>query len=168
VTDAFEIEALSSRHNRASFACGIEALDRYLVSQASQDVRRNIANCFVACPVIASTIAGYYTLSAAGVAIGDLPEDVVKRLPRYENVPAALLGRLAVDAGFRGRGLGRALLFDAARRAMDAGPAVFALLVDAKDERARDFYRHYRFESLRSRPMTLFIPLSRLRNLLTE
>lgn len=87
----------------------------------------------------------------------DLPEPVVKRLPRYPSVPVARVGRLAVDRGFQGHKLGAALLADAAWRALRTEVAVFALLVDAKDETAVAFYRHHGFQAMASRPLQLFL-----------
>lgn len=75
-------------------------------------------------------------------------------------LPAGLIGRLAVDQRFRGRRLGSALVIDAARRAAGADPAIFALVVDAKDEAAVSFYQHLGFRRFASRPMTLFLTLA--------
>ena len=166
MTSPFVIEPLSSNHDRAGFSCGVEALDRYLHTQAGQDIRRRISNCFVAVPEGSGTIAGYYTLAAASILLVDLPPDDAKRLPRYPVVPAALVGRLAVHREHRGRALGAALVFDAIQRAMRADPAVFALIVDAKDEDAAAFYRHFGFKSFVSRPMSLFLPIATAAKLL--
>jgi GNAT superfamily N-acetyltransferase len=100
------------------FRCGEDALDRYFQTQVTQDIRRHIANCFVAVEAIAGTIAAYYTISAASIPLVDLPPDETRRLPRYPTVPAVRIGRLAVDQRFHGRGLGAALLADAATRAL--------------------------------------------------
>jgi len=155
----FHIEALTSAHGRKSFASGVEPLDRYFHDLATQDIKRRVSNCFVARDG-AGRIAGYYTLAATSVPLVDLAPEVVKKLPRYGVVPAALIGRLAVDLGFRGRGLGGALLVDAARKAAGASPAVFAVLVDAKDEAARAFYERLGFLRLVSREMSLFLPVA--------
>jgi len=160
VTATFSISPLSSEHDRLAFSCGVDALDRYLQAQASQDVRRHIANCFIASPSGTAIIAGYYTLAAASIPVLDLPEDVTKRLPRYPVLPAALIGRLAVDRQYRKRSLGAALLFDAIERAVRADPAVFAVAVDAKDEDAAAFYRHFGFIPFESRPLSLFLPVA--------
>jgi ribosomal protein S18 acetylase RimI-like enzyme len=161
VTATFVIEPLSAVHDRAAFRCGVEPLDRYLQQQAGQDARRRIANCFVARPQhSAVSIAGYYTLAAASIALTDLPETLAKRLPRYPVIPAALVGRLAVDRQYRGRSLGAALLFDAIERAMTADPAIYALVVDAKDGTAAAYYRHFGFASFASQPARLFLPLA--------
>ena len=202
MTDSFVIEPLASHHDRIAFSCGINALDRYLQTQAGQDIRRRISNCFVAVAPNTSIIAGYYTLAAASIPVTDLPPEETKRLPKYPVLPAAIVGRLAVDSRYTRRSLehgpiklnrtmlsihwfaaqsygepvptspdcalGSALLFDAMQRAMRADPAVYAVVVDAKDEVAADFYRHLGFRAFSSRRMSFFLPLAtanKLRNL---
>jgi ribosomal protein S18 acetylase RimI-like enzyme len=157
---SFRLAPLGAEHDRGSFHCGEEALDRYFKTQATQDIRRRIANCFVAVEGATGSVAAYYTIAAASVPLVELPPEEAKRLPRYPTVPAVRIGRLAVDERFQGRGLGGALLVDATRRILQAGPAVYALLVDAKNERAGAFYRRYLFQPLIGRPRTLFLPLA--------
>ncbi len=111
----FTIEPLAKKHDRADFSCGVEALDNYLKKQASQDVARHVAACFVATSD-GKTVAGFYTLSQYSVDLGELPEAVPKKLPKYSQVPATLLGRLAVSSHFRGKKLGEFLLIDALDR----------------------------------------------------
>jgi GNAT superfamily N-acetyltransferase len=160
VTASFVIAPLGPNYNRLAFSSGVDALDRYLQTQAGQDVRRHLANCFVASPVNTNSVAGYYTFSAASVAINDLSDEYAKRLPRYPVVPAALIGRLAIDRQYKGRGLGAALLFDAVERALRSEVAIYAILVDAKDERAAAFYSHHGFQPFTSRPRSLFLPVA--------
>ncbi len=160
MSDQFVIEPLSSTHNRLSFSCGVDALDHYLRTQAGQDSRRRLSNCFVAVPLSAAVIAGYYTLAATSVPITDLPSEHTRRLPRYPVLPAALIGRLAVDLAYTKRSLGSALLFDAIQRAGRADPAIFALIVDAKNESAAAFYRHFGFQPLAAMPMRFFLPMA--------
>jgi GNAT superfamily N-acetyltransferase len=159
VTASFVIGPLSPNHDRLAFSCGVDALDRYLQIQATQDIRRRIANCFAATSANSNGIAGYYTFSAASVPMLDLPTETAKRLPRYPVVPAALIGRLAIDRQYRGHDLGAALLFDAIARAARADTAIFAVLVDAKDDAAAAFYRHHGFQPFAVRPLTLFLPI---------
>ena len=159
MTASFVIAPLSPNHDKLAFSCGVDPLDRYLQTQATQDIRRRIANCFVATSANSNIIAGYYTFSAASVPMLDLPSETAKRLPRYPVVPAALIGRLAIDRQYRGRGLGAALLFDAIARAARADTAIFAVLVDAKDDAAAAFYRHHGFQPFAARPLTLFLPI---------
>lgn len=153
---------LGAGHDRAGFASGVEPLDRYLREQATQDMRRRVAACFVALEGEGNQIAGYYTLSAASVPLGGLPEAMIKRLPRYPSVPVARVGRLAVDHAYRGRKLGSALLWDAAARAMRSEVVVFALVVDAKDAQAERFYLHHGFVAFGGRTDQLALPLATL------
>lgn len=163
MTAGFVIAPLAAGHDRQAFSCGAAPLDRYLQTQATQDVRRHIANCFVASPAESNVVAGYYTLSAASIPMTDLPEAQARKLPRTPVLPAALIGRLAVDNRWQGRQLGAALLFDAIARAIRADAAVFALLVDAKDEAAARFYRHHGFEAFSGRAKRLFLPVATAR-----
>lgn len=163
--EGFHIELLAGQ-DRAGFTSGVEPLDRYLKTQASQDMRRRVSNCFVALPDGAAMVAGFYTLAASSIPIHDLADEVVRRLPRYPVLPAALIGRLAVDQGFRGRQLGAALLFDAILRALRAEPAVLTVIVDAKDDAALAFYRHHGFVAFARRPSSLYLPVDTAAKLL--
>jgi ribosomal protein S18 acetylase RimI-like enzyme len=156
----FRLAPLGAEHDRGSFHCGEEALGRYLQTQAAQDIRRRVANCFVAVEAATGRVAAYYTIAAASIPFVDLPQDEAKRLPRYPTLPAVRIGRLAVDQKFQGRGLGGALLVDAARRSLQSPPAVYTLLVDAKNDQAVAFYQRFGFRTLASQPRTLFLPLA--------
>ena len=158
----FVIELLGQRHDRTSFACGVEALDRYFRQQVTQDVKRRATACYVAVDFSISRVAGYYTLAAGGVALSDMPEALAKKLPRYAAVPVARLGRLAVDQSYRGQKLGGVLLWDAIARALRSEIAVYALAVDAKDGQAAAFYLHHGFVAFGSLPGQLIFPLANL------
>jgi len=164
--DPYRIEALAGKHNRAQFTCGVEPLDRYLHQQASQDVSKRVAAVFVLTPD-GTTIAGYYSLSAHAVNLADLPSNVAKKLPRYPNVPATLLGRLAVGSTFRGQGIGELLLLDAFRRVLANAESIAStmVVVDAKDENARNFYLHHDFIPLPLQPNRLFYPVKTIEKL---
>jgi ribosomal protein S18 acetylase RimI-like enzyme len=158
-TTAYRIEPLGSRHDRKGFTSGVAVLDRYFREQVTQDVRRLATTCYVGCDAATGSVAGYYPISASSIPLGDLPDDVRKRLPRYPSVPAARLGRLAVDHAHRGHRLGGMLLWDAVIRARRSELAVFAVVVDAKDEAAQSFYRHHGFVGFGSAPRQLFLSL---------
>ena len=162
----YRSEPLGDQHNRAAFSCGVEALDRYLQKQAGQDASKHVAAVFVITPD-GEFIAGFYTLSAHVISLSDLPDNVAKRLPRYPNVPATLLGRLAVCEDFRGRNIGELLLLDAFKRALANSREVASavLAVDAKDERAREFYLRHDFIPLPSQPNRLFYPVKTIERL---
>lgn len=159
MTEAFTFEPLGANHDRAAFSCSVPALDCYLREFATQDVRRRVSNCFVALNS-SRKIAGYYTFAATSLPLTELPPEQARRLPRYPSFPACLVGRLAVDERFRGQGLGSQLIVDAIARAVRAEPAIFALIVDAKDEVALGFYEHLGFQRFASRPMTLYLPIA--------
>jgi ribosomal protein S18 acetylase RimI-like enzyme len=160
VTGAFRIEPLSQDHDPSQFFSGSDALDRYFCEQASQDVRRRIATCFVAVSLTPREVAGYYTLTATSVALNALSPEIAKKLPRYPVVPAALLGRLAVSHRFQDQGLGNVLLADAFRRIARAELGVFAMLVDAKDAAAQRFYERHGFTLLPGEGLRLCVPIS--------
>jgi ribosomal protein S18 acetylase RimI-like enzyme len=155
----FRIALLGTGHDRSTFTSGSLPLDRYLREQATQDIRRRVAACFVALSE-EPRIAGYYTLASASMLLSDLPSAAAKKLPRYPTLPAVRMGRLAIDKKFQGRGLGSALLADALERAARSEIASYALLVDAKDEAAAAFYRHHGFIPFPDMPRTLFLPLA--------
>ncbi|MGO4885843.1 MAG: GNAT family N-acetyltransferase [Bryobacteraceae bacterium] len=157
---SFRIEQLSAAHDRSQFLGGSAALDRYFREQASQDIKRRVATCFVAVSLQTNAIAGYYTLSATAIVLNDLSPAIAKKLPRYPVVPAALLGRLAVDHRYQGKGLGGVLLGDAFLRVARAELGVFAIVVDAKDQAARRFYEHHGFTPLPGETRRLCLPLT--------
>jgi GNAT superfamily N-acetyltransferase len=165
----WRIEPLGKAHERADFASGAPELDRYLREQAAQDARRDVARVFVAAPAPGQkAIHGFYSVSATSFHREKLPAAQAKRLPRYP-VPAALLGRLAVDAKAQGKGLGVFLLMDALHRVLLASQtlAVHAVTVDARDDAAAAFYRKYGFIAFADNARQLVLPLATLRQLLT-
>src|SRR5690606_28203270 len=99
----FRIALLDTKHDRAAFNSDSLPLNRYLLSQASQDVRRRVAACYVTL-TDEQRIAGYYTLASASIPLSDLPARIGKKLPRYPTVPAVRMGRLAVDQASKGLG----------------------------------------------------------------
>jgi len=160
VTGRFRVETLSAELDRSGFSSGVAPLDRYFQEQVSQDIRRRVTACYVAIEADTNRIAGYYTLAAGSIPLVDVPESLARRLPRYQSVPVARLGRLAVELSYRGQKLGGALLWDAMMRAIRSEVAVFALVVDAKDDQAAAFYQHHGFMAFGSLPHQLILPLT--------
>jgi ribosomal protein S18 acetylase RimI-like enzyme len=152
------IGPLRKDHDRSLFSCGQSDLDDWFRRRASQDERRNVARVFVATDDGVG-IVGFYSLSSFTLTIHDLPEEIGRKLPRYGAIPAALIGRLARDLRARGRGLGELLLADAIRRILGAARslAVFAVVVDAKDEQAVGFYEGFGFRRFPNEPRRLFL-----------
>lgn len=159
----FLIEPCDKRkHNRSAFSCEHEALNTYLKQQAGQDIRKHVAAVFVLTPD-GKTIAGYYTLSQYAVDSGSMPEETMRHLglPKYKELPATLLGRLARSLSFKGQGVGELLLIGALTQALGHSQRIasMAVVVDAKDEPAKAFYKKYGFLELPDHPNRLFLPL---------
>jgi GNAT superfamily N-acetyltransferase len=145
------IVLLGEAHDRGSFTCGVESLDRYLTTQAGQDVRRKANAVFILSEVSEPSQAlGYYTLCAMAISQGDVPEAARKHVPRYPLVSATLIGRLAVAKERQGQRLGAVLLADALQRAFDSAGTVGSsmVVVDALDEAAAGFYAAHGFVRL--------------------
>lgn len=160
------IEPLASRHDRAAFSCGVDALDQYLRRQAGQDAKRHAAATFVLTFEGSTTVAGFYTLSAASIELLALPEATAKRLPKYPQLPAILLGRLAVDGRWAGQGFGGLLLADALKRCLTISDLGWvAVVVDAKDDSALAFYLRHHFVRLSASSMRLMLSRETIRKL---
>ena len=152
----FRVVPLDERHRRAAFTCGVDPLDRYLHTQAGQDVRRRANGVFIlAEPNHPETVLGYYTLCATALPPGVVPEAARTHLPRYPLVSATLMGRLAIAKDRQGQRLGAVLLADALHRALASAQTVGSsmIVVDALDDGAASFYAAHGFvrlpESLR-------------------
>jgi ribosomal protein S18 acetylase RimI-like enzyme len=160
------IEPLGARHNRAAFSCGVSPLEKYLQTQASQDLKKRLAAVYVLTPD-GTTIAGYYTLSAYFVRLDKIPEEIARKLTRMPEVPATLVGRLARSSAFRGQGIGEILLTDALKRSLANSKHVasWTVIVDAKDANAVAFYKTYGFMEIPATPDCLFLPMETIAKL---
>ena len=167
--DHFKIEPLGKNHDRAAFSCGNESLDQYLKNQAGQAAGKNLAAVFILTPD-GKKIAGYYTLSSYAVKFDEIPEEIAKKLTRMREVPATLLGRVARSVEFRGQGIGVVLLVDALKRALQnsAQVASWAVIVDAIDEEAAEFYKRYAFVPFPNQANRLFLPMSSIQKMFRE
>ena len=145
------IELLDKKHNRKDFDCGKELLNNYLKNQAGQDIKRKLSACFVLAENETDCIQGYYTLSNNSIPLSRFPEPLKRKLPQSnESIPTTLLGRLAIDINFKGKGLGKILLIDALRRSYEISKEIgsFAVVVDPIDREAELFYEKYGFIKL--------------------
>lgn len=157
----YHVEPLVRSHDRTAFHSGVPELDQYLRHQAGQDSRRKVAAPFVLVGG-GGSIVGYYTLSAYGVQLNQLPETIAKKLTRYPLLPATLLGRLAIHSSCRGQNLGRFLLMDALHRSWRNSfeVASVGVGVEALDKTARAFYLHHEFLQFQDHPNRLFLAMS--------
>lgn len=161
------IAPLGRQHDRKSFDCGENSLNQYLHRYANQDIRRRVNRVFVASPPDAPRqVIGYYSLSAGNLDATALPESFRRRLPKYP-VPVVLLGRLAVAESRQRIGLGSILLADALQRIAQASQvmAVYAVVVDALNDQAAEFYQQFGFVPLPSQPLKLFLPMDSISTL---
>ena len=163
---AWIIRRLEKRHDRSAFDCGQPLLDEWLSDRAGQFDRRDLSRTFVATRPNEFIVRGYYALSTHRVVHDALPIGEARALPRLD-VPVVLIGRLAVDRGVQGQGLGGMLLIDALRRSVQisAEVGIRAVEVDAIDEAARRFYLKFGFRPLLDDPRHLFLPLHEIRKL---
>jgi len=158
----WEEAPLAKHHNRAAFDCGDADLNLYLQRYARQNHESGGAKCFVAAPAgTPARVLGFYTLSPASIDYNRTPALVKKGLARYD-VPMFRLGRLAVDKTVQGRGLGGALLLRAADRCIRVATEVggVALLIDAKNGQAAQWYAGYGALALLDAPLSLVLPLA--------
>lgn len=172
--ERYRHEPLGERHLglRERFACGEEALDRYLSERARREMEQRVAAVWLLRDAQDDRIAGYYTLSAVAIERAALPPTLTHRMARYEVYPATLLGRLAVDCDYRGRRLGSRLLLDALARSLAVSRQVasVAVLTDAKSDAARAFYGRYGFRPLPESGgvRRLFLPMRTVETLFEE
>jgi predicted GNAT family N-acyltransferase len=156
---SYPILPLQSGFNKKDFSCGKDMLDNYILKQASQDLKRRLSAIFAM--VDDGRVIGYYTLSSTSISRELVPDDVQRKMPpSYHDLPATLLGRLAVDQNYKGQRLGEYLLMDAFRMAFDTSEkhvGSMALIVDPLDEDAEAFYAKYDFIKLDSGKM--FLPM---------
>jgi GNAT superfamily N-acetyltransferase len=166
MTATWTIRRLDRSHDRSAFDCGQPILNEWLQDRAGQFDRRDLSRTFVATRPDETRILGYYAISSHRVIHDVLPPGEARGLPRLD-VPVVLIGRLAVDQGAQGQGLGALLLVDALRRSVQISEQVGirAVEVEALDDAARNFYLKFGFRSLLDDSRHLFLPMHEIRKL---
>lgn len=167
-TDYYCIEPLNNSHNKESFYCGNNLLDSYIREQAKQDAHRYISAVYVMRMQDKNDVIGFYTLSCTSMNVSLLPNEIQKKLPRYPSIPAILIGRLAVHKDCQGNRLGELLIFNALKRSLSLSKEIgcWAILVEAKDKRAVDFYKNYGFLQFPNCQNNLYLPTKTVINLI--
>lgn len=155
------IELLAAQHPRNGFDCGEPALNAFLQQQAGQQQRRGFGKTYVALADDGIQIVGFVTVSAGQVAVAQLPGS--NKLPRHP-APILRIGRLAVDKNMQGQGIGQDLLAFALRLAVEFSQRIglYAVVVDAKHEKAAAFYQRLGFIATLDKPLTLYLPIATL------
>jgi GNAT superfamily N-acetyltransferase len=155
-------ESIGRHHDRKSFDCGSAVLNEYLIRYARQNHESGGAKTFVeVAPDAPTRVLGFYSISPGAVAFAHMPASLTKKLGRYD-VPVFRLGRLAIDRSVQGRGFGGDLLLAAGERALAVAAEVggVALAIDAKDERAANWYERFGALALLDDPLKLILPLA--------
>jgi GNAT superfamily N-acetyltransferase len=163
-----QITVLNPRHSVAKkqFQSGNLALDTYLQQYALQDQKRLQSVCFVL-ENKKGQLLGFYTLSASAIDTNLLDRQTLSILDaKYQQIPAILIGRFAIDQKFQRKGLGKLLLMDALKRCTKQAEEMgaCAVFVDPKDQVAKHFYLKFGFHALPNQSK-LFIPIKTLQKL---
>lgn len=155
------IQLLNAQHRREGFDCGDAALNEFLLCQAGQQQRRGFGKTYVAVAGDGVTVTGFATVSAGQVATPSLPAQL--KLPRYP-APMLRIGRLAVDVRHQGQGVGQDLLAFTLRLAVEFSQRVglYAVVVDAKHDKAKAFYVRLGFVACVDNPLCLYLPIATL------
>lgn len=163
----YRIARLDDTHESCTFSCGSTHLDDYLKKRAEQDLKKNISVPYVLAKHSSNKVMGYYTISSVGIDVTLFPKEFVKKLPKYAILPGVLLGRLAVDSHHHRKGIGGFLLIDALKKSVLISKkiGISAVIVEAKDKNALDFYTHFGFVGLPDHKFRLFLPTNTLRKL---
>jgi GNAT superfamily N-acetyltransferase len=155
-------EPIAKSHNRASFHCGDVQMNDFLRRFARQSHEQNAAKTFCAIDdAIPNLILGFYTIAPSAVSYDDVPATMTRGLARHE-VSGFKLARLATDRAVAGQGLGGQLLVAAALRCLrlaGEGGGIL-LIIDAKNDRAANWYASFGAEPLQGKPLSLVIPLA--------
>lgn len=162
----YATKPLAATHEKEKFYCGKPMLDNYIKTQAKQDAKGKVSVCLVLSDDD-KEIKGYYTLSNGSIPRFQLPESIIKKLPKYKNLPVTLLGRLAIDQKYKGQQMGKLLLIDALKRSLDislASIASMAVIVDPIDREAADFYLKFGFILLADSGR-MFLPMATIEQL---
>jgi GNAT superfamily N-acetyltransferase len=163
-------EPLGKQHRADDFDCGEPALDDWLKRHARGAQGSGSARVFVTTLDDGKTVVGYYAIAAAEMSPGDATARAIERQPPARPIPAILLARLAVDRAHQRAGIGRSLLQDVLLRCVDAAEAIGArvLLVHAKHDAAKSWYRQYSFEESPTDPLHLMMLMKDVRAFLRQ
>jgi GNAT superfamily N-acetyltransferase len=150
---------LKTTHDRSGFSCGNPILDSYIRERARKDIKRRMGQVYVLSDD--AVIIGFFTLSPSSIDVHILPPELAKKFPNNLPLPCWLLGRFAVDVRYQKQGLGKKLLGSALKRVKELSDqnGGYCIIVDAKDETAKQFYEHFGFHLVIGNKMRLYLPI---------
>ena len=151
---------LLTTHEVDAFSCGVESLDLWLKRRSLKNQITGASRTFVACE--STHVVAYYALASSSVVVKTAPGRFRRNMP--DPLPVVVLGRLAVDRGWHGQGIGRAMVRDAGMRVLQAAEVIGirGIVVHALSDAAKAFYERIGFEPSPLNPMTLMVTLSDL------
>lgn len=149
---------ITSAHDPSTFSCKHDSLNQWLRRRALANATTGATRTYVVCAE-AQRVVGYYALSAGSLSIDSAPARLRRNMP--DPLPVVVLGRLAVDEAWGGRGVGSGLLKDAVMRSVQAAEIIgaCALLCHAIDDDAKAFYLKHGFIESPMQPLTLMLGL---------
>lgn len=150
---------LTAKHNTEDFCSGEEALDNWLRERALDNIAASASKTYVVCQSDSSKVIGYYAICMGQIFNQEVIGSMRRNMPRQ--IPAVILGRLAIDEKWQGKGLGKELLQDAVQRSVRAAQEISArlLIVHAISADAEAFYSHYGFTRLPTETPTYALDL---------
>lgn len=154
-------EPLTDLHDTATFSCGVESLNDWLRRRALRNQATGASRTFVACAD--KRVVAYYSLASSAIIVTDAPGRFRRNMP--DPIPVVLLGRLAIDLSFQGKGIARGLVRDASLRIIQAADSIGirGLIAHALSAEAKAFYERVGFEPSPLDPMTVMITLGDLK-----
>ncbi|MCG2609549.1 GNAT family N-acetyltransferase [Acinetobacter sp. SM34] len=159
-----KIEVLQAHHQKKSFNCGQDDLNKFIKQYASQHQKSGTSKTYVAIDDDIQ-VKGFYCLSSISIGFDVVDTVLTKRLPRYP-LPCVVVGRFAVDQTVQGRGMGKVLLAHALKQVLKVAQIIGVnfVVIHAKDQKAMEFYQRFGFISLTTNPLTLIYPVSEIPN----
>ena len=160
-----KIEVLQAHHQKKSFNCGQDDLNKFIKQYASQHLKSGTSKTYVAIDDDTQQVRGFYCLSSTSIGFDGVDVVLTQRLPRYP-LPCVVIGRFAVDQTAQGRGIGKVLLAHALKQVSKVAQIIGVnfIVIHAKDQKAMEFYQRFGSISLTSNPLTLIYPVSEIPN----
>ncbi|EEY89335.1 Acetyltransferase (GNAT) family protein [Prolinoborus fasciculus] len=160
-----KIEVLQDHHQKKSFNCGQDDLNKFIKQYASQHQKSGTSKTYVAIDDDTQQVRGFYYLSSTSIGFDRVDAVLIQQLPRYP-LPCVVVGRFAVDQTAQGRGIGKVLLAHALKQVSKVAQIIGVnfVVIHAKDQKAMEFYQRFGFISLTSNPLTLIYPMSEIPN----
>lgn len=162
----------ANKHDRGKFSSGVSELDNFLHQRARKESELNFSKTFVlTAEELPGRIVGYYTISPKHINTFDLPADLTRRLPKYNELGVTLLGRFAIDEEFSGKGIGAHLLTDIKLKVWNLSTGSFGIVVDVLIGEKGDptaFYLKFDFIRFPDTEKKLFLPMKTIEQTLKK